>query len=215
MNKLFCDLASLQYALEMREKYTLRRKLFLVSVMSILILVVYSLLGFNNLCNPAELPDKNDHTSSDNINQTCIKEYNKLFESLQKQEQILNEKNIALQQKESALRKLESELEQQRNKLMTITDKLNSFLQKRKNKSSAYQQLVKVYESMSPENAATTLIELYQMDPVSTLEILARLQIRRSGEIFNYIGENDPKFAAELTTKLTTVVNAGNEELIK
>ncbi|RMF93403.1 MAG: hypothetical protein D6736_01840 [Nitrospinota bacterium] len=120
-----------------------------------------------------------------------------LLKSLQERKAALDRREKELEEKENALRLLQQQLEERLATLSLLRKEMEELLQEKKAfEEKRFEHLVKVYEGMKPEEAAS-LIE--QLQEETAVRLLYRMREKKVSQILEMV---KPEVAARISERL-------------
>jgi flagellar motility protein MotE (MotC chaperone) len=128
----------------------------------------------------------------------------KKLKALKEREAVVEKKELEITEKEKQLKKLMSEIDAKTKALVELQKKLDVYIQQISTESQErISKVVKIYENMKEDGAANVLVELYQKDSQTVIEVLKKMQPRKSGKILDAIAKIDKKVAADLSYEMS------------
>lgn len=120
-----------------------------------------------------------------------------LMQELQRRRTILEDREKALSQREQELAALEAEVEKKIQRLTQLQEELKGLLsQQQSQREGKLLHLVKLYEAMRPEEAASLLNGL---DETLAVGLLSRMNKKKAGKVLAMV---NPQRASQLSEKL-------------
>jgi len=129
---------------------------------------------------------------------------NQKEKAIKKKEAKLESKELELLEKEKFLNKLKSEIEAESKNLIQIQNNITKMMDKISTENAQkVDTLAKIFEGMKADNAASVIVELYKKDIDITIEVIKKLQPRKSGKIMDAMTKIDKVVAADISYRIS------------
>lgn len=129
--------------------------------------------------------------------------YRRLIDEVSAHKERLEERASRLSERERQLGVAQEELRAERERIEKLREKLR---QERAEAGGAtapsFERLLKAYEGMEPENAASALSRLYERDRNVVVDVLLGLRSRQAALVLDAVAATHPQIAADLSLEI-------------
>ena len=131
--------------------------------------------------------------------------YKALVSELQAQKQTLDKKSQELAERERQVGVVRAELQAQQDQQPAQAARAGQQGSggAQSQPGDSFKRLVKAFAGMEPENAARALVELYNRDRDTAIDLMLALPARRSGAILDALAQTKPGLAADISADMS------------
>ena len=131
--------------------------------------------------------------------------YKALVAELQAQKQTLDKKSQELAERERQVGVVRAELQAQQDQQPAQAARAGQQGSggAQSQPGDSFKRLVKAFAGMEPENAARALVELYNRDRDTAIDLMLALPARRAGAILDALAQTKPGLAADISADMS------------
>ena len=129
--------------------------------------------------------------------------YRRLIDEVSAHKERLQARAEDLSERERQLAVAQQELQAERKRLEELQKKVRQEKLEAQGRSApSFDRLLKAYEGMEPENAASALAQLYERDREVVVDVLLGLRSRQAAAVLDAVAAGHPQIAADLSLEI-------------